>query len=234
MAMIKDLPAAEKPREKGLQFGMRALSTPELLAILIRTGTKGRSAVDTAGDLLKKAGSVAGVSAMSVPELTRISGIGKVKALEIVAAMELSRRVALERVSQGSILDTPEWLFHWLQKEIGSSMQENFLVVYLDAGLHLISYRVLFTGSLNDARVYPREVFKEALLANSSAFMMVHNHPSGSLVPSGADLSLTKLMCETGRMMGVAVIDHIIVTANGYYSFAAEGLLKDAMDETCA
>ena len=129
MAMIKDLPAAEKPREKGLQFGMRALSTPELLAILIRTGTKGRSAVDTAGDLLKKAGSVAGVSAMSVPELTRISGIGKVKALEIVAAMELSRRVALERVSQGSILDTPERLFHWLQKEIGSSMQENFLVV---------------------------------------------------------------------------------------------------------
>lgn len=231
MGMISEMPASEKPREKALKYGIRTLSARELLAIVLRSGTKGCSVLETADELLKMADGISGLTRLSVQEICCIKGISKVKALELQACFEVSRRAMAEQVYDVDVVDHPEKLIRWLQADIGTSMQEKFMVVYLDNSHRILSCRTLFTGTINTASVYPREIFREALLLYSTDIMLVHNHPSGELSPSMADLNLTDRLLQAGRLMGIRVLDHLIITRSGYLSFAGECILGD-VEET--
>lgn len=228
--MIKDMLDEERPREKACRFGIRALSTAELLSILLRTGIKGQSVIDTAQALLRKAKNVSGLAAMSLEEIMEISGIGKAKALVLLASFELARRMAYDDI-KGEQIKTPESLVRWLKSEIGTQLQEMFLVIYLNQQLRIISHRILFQGTINEAAVYPREIFKEALLLNSTSLMFAHNHPGGDIVPSPADIALTDKLIRVADLMGVKVLDHIIVSGTDYFSFARQGILGDCMTD---
>lgn len=229
MLQIKEMPNSERPREKGLKYGIRTLSTRELLAVLIRHGFRGQSALQTADLLLEKAKGVQGIARMSIAELAQIPGISRVKALELHACFELTRRTALEQVSDTDVIGNPEELVKWLQREIGSSLQEEFLVIYLSGACTVIKHAVLFKGTINQSNVYPREIFREALLVNSTNIMLVHNHPGGNLIPSRADVALTARLVRIGREMGIAVLDHLIVTQTDWVSFAQLGIMEECM-----
>lgn len=224
MALIAELNENEKPREKALRYGLRCLSTAELLALILRTGTKGQSVLETAEQLLKKSKGISGIQRMSVNELASIRGISKVKAVELAACFEISRRALCETAMESDVMNSPQEIVRWLQSEIGNEVQEKFMVLYLDTHNRIISWRVLFVGTINQSAVYPREIFREALLCGSTHVILVHNHPAGDLTPSMNDIAMTQRMMEAGRLMGVRVLDHLIVTSSGWYSIAAETL----------
>lgn len=229
--LIKDMLEEEKPREKACRFGIRTLSTAELLAILLRTGIKGQSVLDTSQALLRKAKNVSGLASMSLEEIMEIDGIGEAKGLVLLASFELARRMAFDDV-KGEQIKSPASLVNWLKSEIGTQLQEMFLVVYLNQQLRIITHRILFQGTINEAAVYPREIFKEALLLNSTSLMFAHNHPGGDITPSSADIALTVKLMKVADLMGVKVLDHIIVSGNDYFSFARQGILGECMTET--
>lgn len=228
--LIRDMEREDKPREKALRSGIRSLSTEELLAILLRTGVRGQSVLQLAESLLRKSGGVSGLARMAPGELMTLCGIGTAKALVLIAAFELSRRIAWEDVRKQQI-SSPDSVVGWLQSEIGSSLQEQFLVIYLNQQHRIISYRILFTGTINQSCVYPREIFRQALLENSTDIMLVHNHPSGDISPSEADFNTTRRLWKAGMMMGISILDHIIVSDRNYFSFAAQGILEEYMVE---
>ena len=229
MAMIKEMPANEKPREKAMRFGIRSLSSRELLAIILRTGQKGYSVLEVADALIEVAGGISGIARMSTAELSKIKGISNAKALELQAAFELSRRAELEEAMHADVISDPKSVERWLRKELGSSLQEQFLAIYLDAQHRIMFYRVLFVGTINSSNVYPREVFREALLYNCTCVMLVHNHPGGTLTASDADLTLTKRMMKAADIMGVKILDHLIITNSGCLSLKERGLLEEAL-----
>ena len=175
MSKIRDLPITEKPREKAVHYGLKSLSNQELLSIILRTGTKESSVLQISQELLDTTGGLAGLARFNLQELSSIKGIGRVKALEILAAMEISRRIAYEQVVHHMDMHQPELLVNWLKKEIGSSMQEIFLVVYLDTMMRFVTYKELFKGTIDSSMVSPREIFKEAILNNSTNILLVHN-----------------------------------------------------------
>ena len=225
MSKICDIPQNEKPREKALRYGLRCLSSAELLAIILRSGPKGSNVLDTANELLKSSNGFAGLGRLSIYELCQIRGISKVKALEIMACFEISRRAFSEKVPESDAIQRPAALVRWLQSEIGLEMQEKFMAVYLDSHNRILSWNVLFTGTINESRVYPREIFREAIVSGAVNVILVHNHPSGDPVPSMQDIALTDKLVQAGKLMGVRVIDHLIVTRTGWLSMAGESLL---------
>lgn len=232
MDLVRELPASERPREKAEHCGVACLSNQELLAVLIRTGISGTSALAIARQLLQAAGGIGGLNRMDMTELCRIRGVKKVKALELQACFELARRMSYEETRNKDVISDPDSLFRWLQREIGGRLQEHFLAVYLNTQNCIITYRTLFIGTLNAALVSPREVFREALLLSSAAILLVHNHPSGDLTPSTEDLRLTRRMMEIGRLMEIRVLDHLIVSASGCASLYRAGLMaEDAVAE---
>lgn len=230
MNKIKDYPLEEKPREKALRYGIRTLSSRELLAIILRSGPRGQSVLETADALLKKTGGIGGLPKMSIAQLCSVRGISKVKALEILACFEISRRVLAENAFNTDVIGNPGHLVRWLQSEIGSELQEKFMVVYLNSRNCIISSKVLFIGTINESKVYPREIFREALLCGSTNVILVHNHPTGDPCPSFEDIRLTDRMVEAGRIMGVRVLDHLIITRSGWLSMAGESLLSGMED----
>ena len=230
MSMIKDYPDFEKPREKALRYGIRTLSNRELLAILLRSGPRGQSVLQTADLLLRKADGMKGIGRMSIAELCDIKGISRVKALEMQACFEIVRRSYYEDAQSEDVISCPDHMIRWLRSELGSEMQEKFMAVYLDAGNRIISSRILFTGTINEAKVYPREVFREALLAGCVSLILVHNHPSGILTPSMADIELTERLIHAGKLMGVKVLDHLIITGSGWLSMAGESMFRQTED----
>lgn len=225
MTIVKDLPLNERPREKAIQYGFSVLSSRELLAIILRAGIHHKSALEIADELLCKTQGVRGLARISAKELKEIKGIKDAKALELLACFELTKRLTYEEALEKDVVNQPEVLTKWLRHQLGNSLQEEFLVVYLDAANHIIKYKILFKGTCDASMVSPREVFKEAYLNISTKMILVHNHPSGNLVPSQADIQLTKRMIEISKIMNVQIIDHIIVASHGYFSFAKEGLL---------
>lgn len=221
--MIQNIPLSERPREKALQHGVESLSNRELLAILIRHGTSGNSALDIADSLLKD-GLLALLNS-SLSDLTNIKGIKQVKALELLAWFELSQRIAYEKMIESDSLSNPDAIVHWCRLKLGSLSQENFLVIFLNVRNKVLGYKVLFTGTVDSAIVHPREVFKEAINASSSKILLVHNHPSGHLEPSPQDLMITDNLCSAGKMMKIPVVDHLIVSNTDYFSFKEHGIL---------
>lgn len=226
MPLIQNMPEYEKPREKAMNFGMQSLSNRELLALLIRTGTKEHSSLDIAGELLKEAGCLGGVFALDAYELKKIRGISDVKAMELRAISELMKRIQFEAIEQKDVISSPQNFISWLEMEIGYSKVENFMIVFLDNAHHILSYEILSTGTINSATVYPREIMKKAILKGAAAIIAVHNHPSQTLRPSQEDKVMTNEIKEAGKTVGVDVLDHMIVTSQGVYSIMYERVME--------
>lgn len=225
MTMIKDMPIEEKPREKALKYGVGVLSNRELLALLLRTGTRGKNVLELADEIMKNGGGIRGISMMSTAQLCEIEGISTVKALELQVCFELNRRLKREIAMNEDVIASPGILIDWLENELGSLLQERMLAVYLGTSNHIIHYEDLFRGTINATGIYPREVFRNALIYGSTNVIVVHNHPSGNVIPSNADIQATRKLVEAGKIMGVRVLDHIIVSIDRYFSFEEEGLM---------
>ena len=226
---ISELPQEERPREKLLARGAAALTDPELIAILLRTGLPGANAIEVARQLLKRYGSLSGLSRCTVKEIEKIPGIGKAKALHLMAAFGLGQRLANERLAKQK-LDSPELVHELMAAEMRALHKESLRVVLLDTRYHLIRIEEVSLGSVNESIAHPRDVFRPAVVASAYAVIVVHNHPSGATSPSEADLNLTKRIAAGARILQINFLDHVIVgqaTANGpgYFSFKEAALL---------
>jgi DNA repair protein RadC len=209
--LIKDLARTERPRERLLAEGPEALSNAELLAILLRTGTKGRSALHVAQAVLVRARTLEGLARSSVPDLCTVPGIGRDKAVTLQAALCLARRVAREVQTEAPLLDTPERVADLLREENRCFEVERFQVVLVNTRRRLLRVERLATGTLDTLLVHPREVFRAAIAANAAAVILVHNHPSGDPTPSEADLRVTRDLIRAGQVLKIEVLDHIIL-----------------------
>ncbi len=217
---IKDLPVLERPYEKLEYYGVESLSNEELIAILLRSGTKSLSAKELASFLLSSVPSLKDLRNMSYEELLKKKGIGRSKAATLLASFELSKRVEKESLEiKNQKLTSSQMVFEYYRLKLQDKKQEYFYVVYLDTAKNIIRDKLLFKGTTNYSVVHPREVFKEAYLLSASALLCVHNHPSGNVFPSREDIAVTKKLEEVGEILGIKVLDHLIIGKNSYYSF---------------
>ena len=223
---ITDWPKHEQPREKLRTDGASALSDAELLAIFLRVGVKGKSAVALAQDLLHHFGSLPRLLRCTREELTCIHGMGLSKWSQIQAAYELVKRSLEDGLAQDSIFSSPSHVREFLQAKIGRLPHEVFLCLYLDSRLHLIECQELFRGSITHTAVYPREILKEALSRNASALIVAHNHPSGNPLASNADQDLTRNLQNVLQLVDIALLDHCIVSGSGFFSFSDSGFMN--------
>lgn len=224
---ITDWPEGERPRERLLRFGPQALSDAELLAIYLRVGVRGKSAVDLARDLLQRFdGELSRLVEAPLAALATVSGIGEAKAAQLKASFELARRALAQEMSTRDTFDSPHAVRQWLRLQLGARPHEVFMALWLDAQNRLLHAQELFIGTLTQTSVYPREVVKAALSHNAAAVILAHNHPSGVAEPSPADEMLTRLLKEALAMVDVRVLDHFVVAGNATpLSFAERGLL---------
>jgi DNA repair protein RadC len=224
---ITDWPENERPRERLLALGPQALSDAELLAIFLRVGVKGKSAVDLARDLLAYVdGSLARLTETPAKELAKLPGLGPAKATQLAATLELARRSLAEEMKGRDLLASPGAARDWLKLKLGGLAHEVFGALWLDAQNRLIGWDELFRGTLTQTSVYPREVVKQALTRNAAAVILAHNHPSGLTEPSAADEVLTRSLKEALGLVDVRVLDHFIVAGRATpLSFAERGLL---------
>lgn len=222
---ITDWPSGERPREKLLQRGASSLSDAELLAIFLRTGVTGKSAVDLARDLLQRFGSLTRLFAATEDEFCAIHGMGQAKYVQLQAVLEMSRRALQEELQRGDALDSPRAVRDYLQLLLAGRQQEVFLVLFLDTQHRVIAFEELFHGTLGQTSVYPREVVKRALSHNAAAVILAHNHPSGVAEPSQSDRLLTDALKQALGLVDVRVLDHFVVAVGQTLSFAERGLM---------
>lgn len=222
---ITDWPAGERPREKLLQRGASSLSDAELLAIFLRTGVKGKSAVDLARGLLTRFGNLTNLFAAGKKDFCTIHGMGQVKYVQLQAVLEMSRRALHEEMTSGDALNSPGTVRDYLQLLLRGRQQEVFMGIFLDAQHRVLASEELFSGTLTQTSVYPREVVKRALHFNAAAIIFAHNHPSGVAEPSQSDRMLTDALKQSLSLVDVRVLDHFIVAGSGYLSFAEHGML---------
>lgn len=223
---IKDWSEDRRPRERLLLHGAEALSAAELLAIFLRVGVAGKSAVELAQDLLRHFdGSVVRLHNASVAELCRVKGMGSAKAAQLKATFELARRGLHEQLEQRDAFTSPQTVRDWLMLRLGGLNHEVFMVLLLDAQNRLLRAVELFRGTLTQTSVYPREVVKLALAHNAAAVILAHNHPSGLAEPSRADEFLTQTLKQALALVDVRVLDHVIVGCGVSCSFAERGIL---------
>ncbi len=222
---IRDWPKSEQPREKLLKFGAPALSEAELIAIFLRNGTHGRTAMDVARDLLQQFGSVRGLLTASPAKFCNAPGLGLTRYATLHAMLELVRRHFLEVMQSGPALLNPQATRDYLRARLRDLPHEVFGCVYLDNRHRVIAFEELFRGTLDGASVYPREVVKQALAHNAAALILVHNHPSGVAEPSQADELITRRLKNALNLVEIRVLDHLIVGDSRCESFAERGLL---------
>ncbi|MCZ7603670.1 MAG: DNA repair protein RadC [Melioribacteraceae bacterium] len=223
---VKDLPLDDRPREKLILRGAQNLSDAELLAILLRTGSKNESVIVVAQKLLKEFGNVSVLASKSVEELTQIKGIGKDKAAALVAAFELVRRIEFEsKWYSNKKITSPKEIAELYIPLLRDELQEKFYVVCLSSSNRIIKHELLFVGTLNASLVAPREIFKTALANNSANIILMHNHPSGNPEPSQEDISITRKISEAGKVLEIQIFDHIIIAGNSYISFVEKRIL---------
>jgi len=218
---IKDLPKVERPREKLMQYGPEKLSNSELLAILLRSGKKGENVIELANKILKR------FSKDELPNLTfndlkDYSGVGPAKACEIIACFELGKRLLKDKKAE--IYLKPKEIWEEL-KDLRDHKKEHFVIFYLDSRNQEIKREIISVGSLNANLVHPREVFEPAVRHLAAQIILAHNHPSGDPEPSEDDLEITKRLTESGKILGIEVVDHIIITKTGFISFKEKKLI---------
>ena len=226
---IREMPQEERPREKLAAHGAAALTDPELIAILLRTGVVGANAVEVGRELLNRYGSLAGLSRCTVDELAKIRGVGFAKAVQLVAAFGLGQRLARETLSKQKI-DSPELANELVGAEMRRLHKESLRVILLDTRYHLIRTEEVSVGSVNESIAHPRDVFRPAVVSSAYAVIVVHNHPSGDPSPSQTDHSLTRRLAEAAELLQIKLLDHIIIGAPseqgaGYFSFKEAGVL---------
>lgn len=218
--MIKKLNEEERPRERLIKYGVNNLSNEELIAIILKTGSKTCSSMTLARQLLSKLKNIKDLKNITINNLTNINGIGKVKAIELIASIELGKRVFYyEDNNNFIVLNNSTKVFNYFKDILMYEEQEHFYAIYLDPQSRIISYKLLFKGTLNTSCVHPREIFKYAFLESAYSIIVIHNHPSGEVTPSAPDIELTNVLFEIGKLMGIPVVDHIIIGKTKYYSF---------------
>lgn len=223
---VKDLPLDDRPREKLILRGAQNLSEAELLAILLRTGSKDESVIQVAQKLLIEFGNLAVLATKSVQEITRIKGIGKDKAAALVAAFELVRRIEFKsKWYSNKKISSPGDIAELYIPLLRDELQEKFYVVCLSSSNRIIKHELLFVGTLNASLVHPREIFKTALANDSANIILMHNHPSGQPEPSSEDISITRKIIEAGKILEIQIFDHIIIAGNSYTSFVEKRLI---------
>lgn len=217
--MIKDIIKSERPRERLLQVGEKALSNEELLSIILKTGTKNISVKDLSREILNEIKEIESLKDITYNKLIKIKGIGNVKAIELLASLELGRRVYHNNIKQKIKLNNTTLIFDTFKDIFINEMQENFYAIYLNTKMELISYKLLFKGTINTSVVHPREIYKYAFLESAHSIIVLHNHPSNNTSPSKEDIELTNKLFEIGTIMGIPLLDHIIIGKDNYYSF---------------
>jgi len=226
MKRIKTLPQFDRPREKMEQKGAKALSNLELLAVLLGSGIKGKGVFEVAKDILNLTKD--NFDSINVETLKNIEGVGLAKACQIMAAIEFAKRFLIK---EGIKIKNTEDVVN-LTRELKDKKQEYFLSLTLDGASNLIQKRTVFIGTLNQSIVHPREIFADAISDRAAGIIFVHNHPSGDVEPSKEDMALTKRLVDTGKIVGIEVIDHVIIGKDGHFSFQSEGMLKGG-DSQC-
>ncbi len=222
---ITDWPSDERPREKLKIHGSSTLSDAELLAILIRTGSGGATAVDLAKTLLMKFGALENLAPRPLQELRQFRGFGEAKSILLVAAFELARRISSAGRTEKLLIRSPDDVVRRFQPLLRDLRQEIFKVLLLDSANHLLRDVTISEGILNSSLVHPREVFREAILEPAASVILMHNHPSGNPEPSSEDHQITHQLVEAGKILGIPVHDHLILTSSGYTSMAERGIL---------
>jgi DNA repair protein RadC len=216
--LVREIPASERPRERLLKHGVRALSDHELLAIILRTGTKDMSVLDLAKKVLIEFQNLNRLNEATVSELKKIKGIGEAKAIEILAAIELGRRINLP-ASGKVILANPYQSYVYLKELIQNESQEHLVCVYLNTQSEVIETKTISIGTVNQTIINPKDILKWALKHSATGIIVAHNHPSGNPTPSKEDIIVTRKIVEAAKIMDIIVVDHIIVGKNRYYSF---------------
>ena len=219
--IMKNIPKIDRPREKLIQYGPEKLSNSELLALLLRSGNKDVNAIELAGKILKKFGAKE-LPNLNFKDLKKIPGLGPAKACEIIACFELGKRLLKDKKAQ--IFLTPKEIWEEL-KDLKNHKKEHFVIFYLDSRNQEIKRETISIGSLNANLVHPREVFEPAVRNLTAQIILAHNHPSGDPEPSEDDLEITKRLVESGKILGIEVIDHIIVAKNDFFSFKERKLI---------
>ncbi|WP_246941519.1 RadC family protein [Bacillus pinisoli] len=221
--MIRDFPQNERPRERLVQDGATSLSNQELLAILLRTGSKESSVIQLANRLLTQFEGLRLLKDATIEELTSIKGIGETKAIQIMAALELGRRVGRLQYDDRYVIRTPEDGANYMMEEMRFLSQEHFVCLYLNTKNQVLHRQTIFIGSLNASIVHPREVFKEAFKRSAASIICLHNHPSGDPSPSKEDIEVTKRLSECGKIIGIELLDHLIIGDQKYVSLKEKG-----------
>lgn len=218
--LIKEIPIEERPRERLIKYGSNNLSNEELLAIILKTGTKGVSCKELSLQVLKKITNLSNLKNIDIHTFDNIKGLGTVKKIELMAILELGKRIYLENNAlKKEKYNNPEYIYLSCKHLFVGVKQECFYCLYLDTKKNLIERKLLFMGTLNKSIVHPREIFKEAYMLSASSIICMHNHPSGDCFPSPEDIYLTKSLMEIGKLQQIPVVDHIIFGSDKYYSF---------------
>lgn len=223
---VKELPLDDRPREKLLMRGAQNLSDAELVAILLRTGKKGNSVLEIARELIQTEGNLAMLATKSVDSLQKVSGIGKDKAATLAAAFELSRRILSQsKWFSDQKVTSPQDIADIFIPLLRDDNKERFIVVCLNSSNKIIKHETISIGNLNSSVVHPREIFKVAIDNSSASIILIHNHPSGNPEPSNEDISITKKIVESGKILDIPVFDHLIIAGETYTSFIEKRLI---------
>jgi len=224
---FKSLPEEDKPRERLKKYGSSSLSNEELLAIILKTGTKDTSVDEVARNLLIEIKNINKIKDITLNKLTSIKGIGEVKAISILAVIELGKRIYLNNSDIKKYnINNPLDIVNYYKDVFKDKDQEEFHVLYLDTKNNIISKKKLFIGTLNKSIVHPREIFKDAYLNSASGIVCIHNHPSGNVDPSKEDVYITKNIHEISKIHGITLIDHLIISSDNYFSFFENNYIK--------
>jgi DNA repair protein RadC len=224
--MIKNIPFSEQPRERLITKGVAHLSNSELLAILIRTGSIKRNAIDIGKEIISSCNDDLSIlGELTMEELCKFEGVGESKACQLLASIELGKRLRQVKPLRNIRMSSPSEVVGFFYAELADSKVEKFITVFLNTKNEVINWEVISIGSLNASIVHPREVFNRAIKRNAASLIAVHNHPSGHIDPSKEDVNITKRLFEAGQLIGIPLIDHIIIGKEKYYSFKEENQL---------
>jgi len=220
--LIKEIPIQERPRERFKKYGKENLKTSELISIILNTGTKDISVIALSNNILKNMEDVSNLKDLTLNKLKTIEGIGEVKAIKLLSAIELGKRVYYDKNIDKIKLNNTKLVYNYMKNKFKDNKQEYFYALYLDNKKNLIETKLLFIGTINKSIVHPREIFKYAYLLSASSIICIHNHPSGDSTPSKEDILFTKSLVDIGKLQGINIIDHIII-GKDYYSFFENG-----------